>query len=218
MWSCPQKLDERRERVKTDARDAKVLCLKLSRYVEGNTAELALVRVPSEAEEQLRAIHRQREQLVRTRKQLEAHGRSLLINHGISPGRGRWWKGTLSKLELPGWLQARLSYHQPVLLLLEKQIRALTVELEQSAHGEQARGLGKLSSVLIDREVCDWQRFTNRRQVASYTGLCPGEYSSGQTRRQSCIIRLRRITHAYARPWSRPPGDWYASSPTTARW
>ncbi len=216
--SCPQKLDERRERVKTDARDAKVLCLKLSRYVEGNTAELALVRVPSEAEEQLRVLHRQREQLVRTRKQLEAHGRSLLVNHGISPGRGRWWKGTLGKLELPTWLEERLSYHQPVLLLLEKQIRALTLQLEQSAHGEQARGLGKLSSVLIDREVCDWQRFTNRRQVASYTGLCPGEYSSGQTRRQSCIIRLRRITHAYARPWSRPPGDWLGSSPATARW
>jgi transposase len=32
---CPQKLDERTERVKTDSRDAKALCLKLSRYVEG---------------------------------------------------------------------------------------------------------------------------------------------------------------------------------------
>jgi transposase len=187
--SCPQKLDERHERVKTDARDAKVLCLKLSRYVEGNTAELALVRIPSEEEEQARAIHRQREQLVRTRKQLEAHGRSLLVNHGLSPGRGRWWKGALSKLALPAWLEVRLSYHQPVLLLLEKQIRGLTRELEQSAGGEQARGLGKLSSVLIDREVCDWQRFVNRRQVASYTGLCPGEYSSGQRRLQRCITK-----------------------------
>jgi transposase len=187
--SCPQKLDERRERVKTDARDAKVLCLKLSRYVEGNTAELALVRIPREEEERQRVIHRQREQLVRTRKQLEAHGRSLLVNHGLSPGRGRWWKGALSKLELPRWLEERLSYHQPVLLLLEKQIRALTLELEQSVKEEPARGLGKLSSVLIDREVCDWSRFTNRRQVAIYTGLCPGEYSSGQTRRQSCITK-----------------------------
>lgn len=157
--------------------------------MEGNTAELALVRVPTEAEEHLRALHRQREQLVRTRKQLEAHGRTLLVNHGLSPGRGRWWKGALSKLELPEWVEERLRYHQPVLLLLDKQIRALTSELEQSAAAEQARGLGKLSSVLIDREVCDWQRFTNRRQVASYTGLCPGEFSSGQTRRQSCITK-----------------------------
>ncbi len=35
---CPQKLDERHQRVKTDGRDAKALCLKLSRYVEGNGA------------------------------------------------------------------------------------------------------------------------------------------------------------------------------------
>jgi transposase len=76
--------------------------------VEGNKEELAVVRVPSEEEEQLRAIHRQREQLVRTRKQLEAQGRSLLVNHGIEPGKGRWWKGSLSKLELPAWLEVRL--------------------------------------------------------------------------------------------------------------
>jgi transposase len=51
----------------------------------------ALVRVPSEQEEQLRAIHRQREQLVKARKQLEAQGRSLMVNHGIEPVKN-WWK------------------------------------------------------------------------------------------------------------------------------
>ena len=59
---CPQKLDERNRRVKTDGLDAKALVLKLDRFVEGNRSALALVRVPSEEEEQLRAIHRQREQ------------------------------------------------------------------------------------------------------------------------------------------------------------
>ena len=39
-----------------------------------------------------------------------------------------------------------------------------------------------MSSVVISREICDWQRFKNRRQVSSYTGLCPGEYSSGTKR------------------------------------
>lgn len=186
---CPQKLDERNQRVKTDGRDAKVLCLKLSRYIEGNTAELAVVRVPTEAEEQLRAIHRQREQLVRTRKQLEAQGRSLLVNHGVEPGRGRWWKGQPGKLALPQWLEVRLSYLQPVLVLLEKQIRALTLELQESAKPETPRGLGALSSVVLDREVGDWGRFANRRQVGSYTGLCPGEYSSGKTRYQSSVTK-----------------------------
>jgi transposase len=186
---APQKLDERRERVKTDGRDAKALCLKLSRYVEGNKAELAIVRVPSEAEEQRRSLHRQREQLVRTRKQLEAQGRSLLVNHGLEPVKG-WWKArTFKSLVLPHWLKDNLGRWQVALLVIQGQIRELSVQLEESAAPGQARGLGRLSSVVIDREVGDWHRFTNRRQVGSYTGLCPGVYSSGQTRRLTCITK-----------------------------
>src|ERR1700740_463099 len=56
---CPQKLDEGNKRVKTDGLDAKALCLKLDRFVQGNRSALARVRVPTEKEEQLRAIHRQ---------------------------------------------------------------------------------------------------------------------------------------------------------------
>jgi transposase len=189
LVACPQKLDERNQRVKTDGRDAKALCLKLDRYVAGNKEALATVRVPSEAEEQLRAVHRQREQLVRTRTQLEAHGRSLLVNHGYE-GISKWWKPrTFSQLSVPEWLRALLSHTQPLLLKLETEIRALTRQLEQSAAPGQPRGLGALSSVLIDREVADWHRFRNRRQVGSYTGLCPSEYSSGETRRQSCVTK-----------------------------
>src|SRR5713226_8293425 len=89
---CPQKLDEHNKRVKTDGLDAKALCLKLDRFVQGNRDALAIVRVPTEKEEQLRAIHRQREQLVKVRKQLEAQGRSLMVNQGIEPVKSCWWK------------------------------------------------------------------------------------------------------------------------------
>jgi transposase len=105
---CPQKLDERNRRVKTDGLDAKALCLRLDRFVEGNRGALALVRVPSEEEEQLRAIHRQREQLVKARKQLEAQGRSLLVNHGIEPIQ-RWWKRrAFAALCVPEWMKQLL--------------------------------------------------------------------------------------------------------------
>lgn len=49
--------------------------------------------------------------------------------------------------------------------------------------------MGALTSVLIDREIGNWNRFKNRRQVGSYTGLCPGEHSSGNTRMQSCVTK-----------------------------
>jgi transposase len=49
--------------------------------------------------------------------------------------------------------------------------------------------MGALSSVVISREICDWQRFKNRRQVSSYTGLCQGEYSSGIKRITGSITK-----------------------------
>jgi len=40
----------------------------------------------------------------------------------------------------------------------------------------------QLTSVMLTREICDWHRFNNRRAISSYTGLCPGERSSGSKR------------------------------------
>ena len=181
---APCKLDEQRTRVKTDGRDAATLCQRLSRYVEGNRKELAVIRVPTEGEEQIRDIHRQREALVRARTKLQAQGRSLLITYAM-PAPPRWWRragwATLEKL-LPPWLRARLEVFRPVLAVLDAQIAALGAELEKAAPPALPSGLGKLTSVIVSREVCDWQRFNNRRQVSSYTGLCPGEYSSGSKR------------------------------------
>jgi hypothetical protein len=82
-----------------------------------------------------------------------------------------------------------LSNSQPILLALEQKIAALTLQLQSAAGTKQPRGLGLMTSVIIDREIGDWHRFNNRRQVSSYTGLCPGEYSSGNTRLQSCVTK-----------------------------
>jgi len=186
---CPQKLDERNKRVKTDGLDAKALCLRLDRFVQGNRDALAMVRVPTEEEERSRAIHRQREQLVGARKRLEAQGRSLMVNHGIEPVQ-QWWKQrTFAALPVPRWMRELLGNSQPVLLALQEKISAMTRQLQSAAAPNQPRGLGKMTSVVIDREIGDWRRFNNRRQIASYTSLCPGEYSSGNTRLQSCVTK-----------------------------
>ena len=181
---APRKLDEQFSRVKTDPRDATTLCQRLSRYLEGNTRELAVIRVPSEAEEQARHVSRQREQLVRHRQKLEAQGRSLLSNHSL-PAPAHWWKNQtwsrLSKL-LPAWICLRLEVHRPALLTLEQQISALSAELEAAAPSDVPAGVGKLTTVVMTREICSWERFSNRRAISSYTGLCPGEHSSGTKR------------------------------------
>ena len=181
---APRKLDEQCTGVKTDPRDATTLCQRLSRYLDGNTRELALIRVPTEAEEQARHVSRQREQLVHLRQKLEAQGRSLLVNHSL-PAPAHWWKNQtwarLSKL-LPAWICIRLEVHRPALLTLQQQIDALTAELEAAAPGDVPAGVGKLSTVVMTREICSWERFRNRRAISSYTGLCPGERTSGSKR------------------------------------
>ena len=181
---APQKLDERNTRVKTDGRDSRALCLRLDRYLAGNKDSLAVIRVPDEKEERARHWSRQREQLVHHRQKMEAQGRGLLVSHGL-PAPAHWWKlqnwNRLGKL-LPAWILPHLELYRPALLAFDQQVRALTIELEKAAPAALPTGMGALSSVVISREICNWQRFKNRRQVSSYTGLCPGEYSSGTKR------------------------------------
>jgi len=188
---APRKLDEASTRVKTDPRDATTLCQRLSRYLEGNTGELAVIRVPSQEEEQARHVSRQRGQLVHHRQKLEAQGRSLLLCHAL-PAPAHWWKEqTWNRLghHLPAWIILRLEVARPALLSLQQQIDALTSELEASASPGLPRGLGKLTSVVLTREICDWQRFNNRRAISSYTGLCPGERSSGSKRLPGSVTK-----------------------------
>lgn len=51
------------------------------------------------------------------------------------------------------------------------------------------KGIGALTWVILAREICNWARFKNRRQVASYTGLCPGIHSSDGKGREGSINR-----------------------------
>lgn len=187
----PQALDENHSGVKTDGRDARTLCLRLDRYLQGNQHALAVIRVPTLVEEQRRHVSRQREQLVRHRSKMQAQARGLLVNHGL-PAPPHWWMeqtwGRLQK-HLPQWIIPMLEVTRPVLLGLQTQIVAISKQLEAMAPGEAPRGLGKLTTVILGNEVCDWKRFNNRREVSSYTGLCPGEHSSGGKRKQGHVTK-----------------------------
>ena len=113
----------------------------------------------------------------------------MMVNHGIEPLKSWWKPRTFAALPVPRWLKELLGNSQPILVALQEKIRALTVQVQAAARPNQTRGLGALTSVLIDREIGNWHRFHNRRQVGSYTGLCPGEHSSGNTRLQSCVTK-----------------------------
>jgi transposase len=179
------------ERVKTDQRDAGALASCLDRHLAGNRGALAVVRVPSEAEEQARALARQRQSLQRERVRLILQGKSAALLRGHPLPKDWWEPKVLARLAgaLPAELVAALRRWQRVLVSLEAERAALTAQLQQAAPTGLPVGLGPLTWELMSREAGDWHRFRNRRQVASYTGLCPSEHSSGQSRLQGGINR-----------------------------
>jgi transposase len=177
------------ERVKTDGRDAGALCSCLDRYLAGNRGALAVVWIPSEAEELARGIGRQRQTLARERVRLTLRGKSLARLRGLSLPATWWQQRVFPKLELPDDLRAQLASWQRILLPIDAELSILTVQLQESAPAQLPSFLGSMTWELLHREVGDWKRFRNRRQVASYTGLCPSEHSSGGSRMQGSITR-----------------------------
>ena len=196
---CPQNWDEHHKGVKTDKTDALALVQRLSRYVEGNTKELAVIRVPTPEQELARSQSRQREQLMSHRLRLEAQGRSLLLFNGVR-FKGRWWQDRQWEQLQPRLKQELielLTVLRDLLLAVQKQLDAATSRLERAAT-PQPYGIGALTSQVLQREILDWNRFKNRRQVGSLTGMCPGVHASGGTSRSGPITKHgnRRIRTA----------------------
>jgi transposase len=194
----PVCLDERHRGVNHDKSDAKELALRLDRYVSGNTHALATVRVPTPLEEQKRIGSRQRQQVQREVQRVAAQGRSLLLTQGQREKKGWWeakrWERLL--VQLPSWLVERLEVFRRLLAALTLELVAATTALEAAAPAARPKGLGGLTYEVVEREVGDWNRFHNRRQVGSYTGLCGGVSSSGNSHRLLSItkhgnVRLR---------------------------
>jgi len=131
---APQRLDDRGKRQKTDRLDARALLERLDRYVRGNRHALAIVRVPSPEQEQLRARVRLREQLAKTRRQFEARGRSALLLQGIRVN-GPWWRPARWQVitaELPVWLKEMVSVWQQLAVTLTRRTHR--------ARGTRSRG------------------------------------------------------------------------------
>jgi len=195
----PQNWDELGKAVKTDKTDALALVQRLDRYVQGNLKALAVVCVPTPEQEMARSQSRQREQLLSHRLRLEAQGRSLLLFNGLRV-KGRWWQlrhWSQLKSQASAPLLELLAVIRDLLLAVQDQLHAATTRLEKAAPA-QVRGVGALTSQVLEREILDWHRFGNRRQVASLTGMCPGVHASGSRIRNGPITKHgnRRIRTA----------------------
>ncbi len=178
---------------KTDKLDARALCLRLSRYVEGNHDELTPIRIPSLAEQQRREGTRRRQFLVRAIRALANRGHGQVAEYCHTQLPHHWWgtRNWKSLAALDPWLLGVLGKLRELLVALEAQLAELEIELVARVKEQpRPKGLGEITLVTLDGEICDWGRFHNRKQIGSYTGCCPGEHSSGGKRRVGSIDRM----------------------------
>jgi transposase len=179
---------------KTDKVDARALCQRLTRFLEGDDKEVCPIRIPSQEEQNKREVPRRRRFLKSLMRSVANRGHGVAAEFFHIPLPHGWWgprKWKKLTTSIDPWFKSVLESLREVILNIEAQITRLDAEMIQRVKEQPLpKGLGRLSLVMIDAEICDWARFFNRKQVGSYTGCCPAEYSSGGSRRLGSIDRM----------------------------
>jgi transposase len=178
---------------KTDKLDARALCLRLSRWLDGNRDELSPIRIPSEKEQRQREGTRRRKFLAGAIRSLANRGHSQVSEYCHAQLPHRWWgpRNWKKLAPLDPWVLGVLGRLRDLIVEIEAQLDELQAELLARVKDQVTpKGLGDMTLVTLDGEVCNWNRFSNRKQVGSYTGCCPGEHSSGNKRRVGGIDRM----------------------------
>ena len=194
------------DHTKTDQRDA----LKLARLLAAG--QLRPVTVPSPQLESLRDLVRAREDLRGDLMAARHRISKMLLRRGlIYPGPGEPWASQrhaawLGSIGLPDALaQAVLSEYlacHEVLLARRDRLDALIDEQSRDLPWAALvgrlrcmRGIDTLTAVGLVAEIGDFTAFAKPKQLASFLGLVPGEFSTGDKRRQGSITKAGS-THA----------------------
>jgi transposase len=187
------------DRVKTDRRDAKKL-VRLYR-----AGELVFVRPPSVEQEGLRDLVRCRDDVGRARTAARHQVAKQLLRHGrvFREGKKSWTlrhRAWVRRQRLDDPLAQRALEHALAHLdSLDAQLAAIDSELEQIA-GQAPwcdpvrwliafRGIGTRTALGLLAEIGDWRRFATARELMSYLGLTPSEYSSGDQQHRGHITK-----------------------------
>ncbi|MEM6451817.1 MAG: IS110 family transposase [Cyanobacteria bacterium P01_D01_bin.105] len=183
------------DRVKTDKRDA----AKLASLLESN--RLKGIRVLTEEEENHRQLSRTRQQLVDERTAVKNKIRMKFHQLGVIAAdenqtmSHRWVKELLGRISSSEFTLAIEAYSH-VWKTLDEEISKLEKALKQQAKEDpneftyrSAPGVGPLSARILSNELGDMSQFQNERQLFSYTGLTPSEYSSGEKTHRGHITR-----------------------------
>jgi transposase len=186
------------DHVKTDKKDA----IKLARL--HRAGELVSVFVPDETDEAVRDLCRARVDAIDDRRRAKTRLLALLRRLGFKySGKTTWTdahKRYLRDLSLP------FPAHRVILEELIGQIDQLDERIARyESHMEHLyadwrhkpivdavmglKGFQMIAAMMIVSEVGDFVRFTHPKQLMSYLGLTPGEYSSGGKSKRTGITK-----------------------------
>jgi transposase len=159
--------------------------------------------VPTPAEEAVRDLVRVRAALLADRKRAQQRVTAMLLRHG------RIWRGSYWTQAHERWLAgqsfdepaltAALAHYRAALDTRRAELDAIEAELGPWAGREPLaatvarlgcyRGIAGLHGLALAAEVVDWRRFGSARAFMGFTGLVPGEYSSGERTRRGSITK-----------------------------
>jgi len=205
---------------KSDTRDALELCEGLRRGFYRS-----IVHVPSPAISELRTVLSRRRHFIRIQTaEVNAVKRLLRGNGQTSGPRGSLrtdahWQCLLAGDLVPEHLKEHLCHHYAVWRQAAERVRALDLSLGEGARERRATvkrletvpGVGPI--VALTAIAADVSRFENAKHAASYVGLVPSTFQSGErdvhghiTKRGSAELRAmlceaahhaRRSAHPY---------------------
>jgi transposase len=192
------------DRVKTDRRDA----VQLARLMR--SGDLTPVYVPEVEDEAIRDLARAREDAIRDLKAAKYRLKAFLLRQDIRyEGRANWGPAHLrwlAEVVCPTPAQ-QLVFQEYVRAVSEhhERLQRLEAELQEQVKNwrlypvvasiQALRGVQFTVAVTVIAELGELTRFDNPRQLMSYLGLTPSEYSSGERRRQGSITKAGN-THA----------------------
>jgi transposase len=178
---------------KTDRRDARHI---LQLLVEGRFPRIWVPNTEMRDHRQL-LIHRHKLVQIRTRVKNELQ--HLMLNQGMQKRQKLWsteGRAALESLPLEPWADRRRRDLLSLLAMLDGQLEILEDAVMQVAKQYpevqllmSQPGVGAVTALAFVLTIGDVRRFQRGKQVASYLGLIPREYSSGGKQRMGGISK-----------------------------
>lgn len=179
---------------KTDVKDAQALaeCLKVNFIPE--------VHHKSINSRRLKSLLRVREQYVQSRVRITNHVRGILREYGIkmNVGTEAFWLEIFEKIELIDFDPLRehlkdIVYEAKKLTSKEKEVektlKDLLKENQMAENLMSIPGIGLMTAAAFIAVADEVGRFKNAKAFASYVGLVPREFSSGDKKRMGPVTK-----------------------------